>query len=864
VSDTEKDMSDVPIEEPAGEGAQPGSEKYDESSIRVMEGLEAVRKRPAMYIGDTGVTGLHHLIYEAVDNAIDEAMAGYSNEISVTLGADGSCAVRDNGRGIPVGPMTHPDPKIHGKPAVEVCMTVLHAGGKFDRRSYKVSGGLHGVGISVVNALSERLRVQVRQGGEIHEMAFERGKTVSPLKVIGRAQDTGTQVKFKPDPEIFPDCHFRYETLRSRLRELAYLNEGVKITLSDERTGQGEVFRFTDGLREFVTHLNEGKEPIHKDVIVMRAQDPEQRLVAEIAMQWNDGYTENVSCFANNIRNIDGGTHLSGFRSALTRTMNFYAKKENLIKGDLTTSGEDFREGLTAIIAVKVPEPQFEAQTKVRLMNPEVETFVTQVVNSQFATFLEEKPADAKRIVLKGIQAAQAREAARKARDLTRKSALGGGGLPSKLWDCRVKDADSAELFIVEGQSAGGSAKTGRDSEFQAILPLKGKILNVEKARIDKMLSHEEIKTLILALGCGIGDDEFDIAKRRYGKIVLMCDADVDGSHIRTLLLTFLFRHMRALVEGGFIYVAQPPLFLLKKGKKSEYVLNDGVLSRKLKEWGTEDTALVVRGEGSEREIVGAALGELYTLLERIDAQRRILERRGIDQRELITRHTDEHGRLPAYRVVVYRPDEPEPATYFGYSDEEFQAFCDQERQRVGEVRVIEAGTGMVPAAGNGGAAHRIIRSDLSECSVLAEAIEKLKGSGLTMEDYYAERVEHVDGTVDPARFLLKHGGEVVRELDNLRQLVEAVRQVGSAGVEVKRFKGLGEMNGEELWDTTMDPERRSMLKVVISDDPDDPEQMALDAREADRIFSILMGDNVELRRQFIETNAAHVKNLDI
>ncbi|MDM8008857.1 MAG: DNA topoisomerase (ATP-hydrolyzing) subunit B [Phycisphaerae bacterium] len=852
-------------EQRADEPSSSAATKYDESSIRVMEGLEAVRKRPAMYIGDTGTTGLHHLIYEAVDNAIDEAMAGYCTEIAVTLGADGSCTVRDNGRGIPTGPMTHPDPKINGKPAVEVCMTILHAGGKFDRRSYKVSGGLHGVGISVVNALSEWLRIQVRQGGEVYEMGFERGVTTARLKVIGHAQDTGTVVKFKPDAQIFPDCDFRYETLRSRLRELAYLNDAVKITLTDERTGKSEVYHFSDGLREFVAHLNEGKQAVHKDIILMRAQDEEQRLVVEIAMQWNDGYNENVSCFANNIRNIDGGTHLSGFRSALTRTLNYYAKKENLLKGDLTASGEDFREGLTAIVAVKVPEPQFEAQTKVRLMNPEVETFVTQVVNSQLSTFLEENPADAKRIVLKGIQAAQAREAARKARELTRKSALSSGGLPSKLWDCRVKDADMAELFIVEGQSAGGSAKTGRDSEFQAILPLKGKILNVEKARIDKMLSHEEIKTLILALGCGIGEDEFDISKRRYGKVVLMCDADVDGSHIRTLLLTFLFRHMRPLVEGGYVYVAQPPLFLLKKGRKSEYVLNDAVLSRKLKEWGTEDTSLVVRSESSrEREIAGPELADLYTLLERIDAQRRILERRGIDQRELITRHTDERGRLPTYRALVYRPTEQEPATYFGYSDEEFQAFCEQERQQLGEVEVVEAATGMLPTRTNGTTDHRIVRSDLSECAVLEEAIQKLKATGLSMDDYYAERLEHVDGTVEPARFVLKHGGQVVREVDGLRHLVEAVRQVGSAGVEVKRFKGLGEMNGEELWETTMDPDHRSMLKVVISDEPDDAEQLALDAREADRMFSILMGDNVELRRQYIEANAAHVKNLDI
>ncbi|RPH35009.1 MAG: DNA topoisomerase IV subunit B, partial [Planctomycetota bacterium] len=470
--------------------------RYDESSIRVLEGLEAVRKRPAMYIGDTAATGLHHLVYEVVDNAIDEAMAGFCTEISVTLGADGTCTVRDNGRGIPVGPMSHPDPKINGKPAVEVAMTVLHAGGKFDRASYKVSGGLHGVGVSVVNALSEVLQVQVAREGKVHEMTFRRGQTASPLKVIGEAEHTGTRVKFKPDPEVFPECTFKYDVLVNRMRELAYLNDGVRIKIADARTGQEESFLFHDGLKEFVRHINEGKEPIHRLVIPIHAEDPDNRLVCDIAMQWNEGYSENVSCFANNIRNIDGGTHLVGFRSALTRTMNAYARKENLIKGNLSTTGEDFREGLTAIVSVKVPEPQFEAQTKVRLMNPEIESFVERTVNEQFGNFLEENPADAKRIILKGVQAAQAREAARKARDLTRKSALDSGGMPGKLWDCRSKDADSTELFLVEGQSAGGSAKGGRDAVFQAILPLKGKILNVEKARIDKMLGHEEIQTL--------------------------------------------------------------------------------------------------------------------------------------------------------------------------------------------------------------------------------------------------------------------------------------------------------------------------------------------------------------------------------
>jgi len=849
-------------ETPQKELSSDGATVYTHDSIRVLEGVEAVRKRPAMYIGDTGVTGLHHLAYEVVDNAIDEAMAGYCTEIRVSIGADGSCAVRDNGRGIPVGPISHPNPKINGRPAVEIAMTVLHAGGKFDHRSYKVSGGLHGVGVSVVNALSEWLRAQIRRAGKIHEICFERGKTVRELYILGDTENTGTHVKFKPDPEIFPDGEFKYETLRSRLRELAFLNDGVRIKLSDERTGQEEEFFYTDGLREFVKHLNHGQEPLTRKVIPMHAAEEKQRLVADIAMQWNDGYSENVICFANNIRNIDGGTHLSGFRSALTRTMNYYAKREGLFKGNLVITGDDFREGLTAIVSIKVPEPQFEAQTKVRLMNPEVETFVAQTVNEQFSNFLEENPADAKRIVQKGVQAAQAREAARKARDLTRKSALNAGGMPSKLWDCRAKDADSGELFIVEGASAGGSAKTGRDSAFQAILPIKGKILNVEKARIDKMLSHDEIKTLIVALGCGIGTDEFDLAKRRYGKVILMCDADVDGSHIRTLLLTFLFRHMRPLIDGGYVYIAQPPLFQLKKGKRQEYVLNEGVLNRKLTEWGLEGTSLVIVGD-RDRELGGGELAELYRDIEKVETQGRILRRRGIDMQEMITRHRDENGKLPTYRAVVYRPEQTTPTEYFGYSDEEFEQLIREEQQHVGEVTVIEAGTGL-SMGGNGDApAHRVVRSDLSECRVLEEILAQLEMRGLSMEDYFTERVEQVDGTLPPARFLLRRGDKTT-ELANLAHLIEEVRNLGSTGVEMKRFKGLGEMNGEELWDTTMNPDRRGLLKVVVSNEADDPEQLELDAQEANRIFAILMGDNVEARRQFIEDNAEHVKNLDV
>ena len=859
-------MSDNEQQEPVSAETEAasadGASTYTQENIRVLEGIEAVRKRPSMYIGDTGIMGLHHLVHEVVDNAIDEAMAGYCKEIRVSLGADGSCTVRDDGRGIPVGPMSHPNPKINGRPAVEIAMTVLHAGGKFDHSSYKVSGGLHGVGVSVVNALSEWLHVQVRREGKTYEMSFERGATARDLRVLGDTENTGTRVKFKPDPEIFPECEFKYETLRARLRELAFLNEGVHIKFSDERTGQEEEFLYHDGLREFVQHLNQGQEAMTHNVIPMRAVDDEQRLVADIAMQWTNGYSENVICFANNIRNIDGGTHLSGFRSALTRTMNFYAKREGLFKGNLTITGDDFREGLTAIVSVKVPEPQFEAQTKVRLMNPEVETFVAQTVNEQFSNFLEENPADAKRIVQKGVQAAQAREAARKARDLTRKSALNSGGMPSKLWDCRAKDADTGELFIVEGASAGGSAKTGRDSAFQAILPIKGKILNVEKARIDKMLSHDEIKTLIVALGCGIGTDEFDVTKRRYGKIILMCDADVDGSHIRTLLLTFLFRHMRPLIDGGYVYVAQPPLFQLKKSKRQEYVLNEGVLNRKLTEWGLDGTSLVLVGD-RDRERNGDELAELYRSLEKIETQGRILQRRGIDMQALINRHRDENGKLPTYRAVVYRPEETTPTEYFGYSDEEFERLVNEEQQHLGEVAVIEAGTGL-SMGGNGDApAHRVVRSELSECRVLEKIISQLETHGLTMEDYFAERIEQVDGTLPPARFLLRRGDKTI-ELDNLAHLIEEVRNLGGTGVELKRFKGLGEMNGEELWDTTMNPDKRGLLRVVVSDEAEDPEQLELDAQEASRIFAILMGDDVEARRQFIEENAEHVKNLDV
>jgi DNA gyrase subunit B len=863
---------------------QPTEPRYDESSITVLEGLKAVRQNPAMYIGGTTSAGLHHLVYEVVDNAVDEALAEYCDLVSVRLGADGSCMVTDNGRGIPVGPMKHENPQLNGKPALEVVMTVLSSGGKFDNSSYKVSGGLHGLGISIVNALSEWLRVEVKRDGKRYTMVFRRGETVQPMEVsaapVRAASDkesgpdphTGTSIEFKPDPEVFAECEFKYETLQKRLRELAYLNNGLRIRLLDDRTGKECEYCYERGLKDFCMHLADGAEPLHKEVILVHGADEESGLSAEVALLFTDSYSENIVCFANNIQNIHGGVHMSALKASVSRVASSYARKNNLVKGNTTIVGDDWREGLVAIVSVKVRDPQFEAQTKVKLLNPEVETFVQQLLNEELGSYFEENPAEARKIVQKAAQAAQAREAARRARDLSRKSALSSAGLPGKLWDCRSKDRENSELYLVEGDSAGGIAKQGRDSFTQAILPLKGKILNVEKARIDKMLSHDEITKLISAVGCGIGDDEFDISKCRYGKLIIMTDADVDGSHIRTLLLTFLFRHMRPLIEAGRVYVAQPPLYQVKKGKSLEYVLDDRALNQKLAELALTGAALVVRSsDESEWIVVGQEFRKLIRLLDRLDTQIKVLGRRGIEFKSFIHqwRHS-EHG-LPKILVTLVRPGAETPERLFLYTEAELMELRDREARTHGEVGLMEARHALLARTegngknGNGELpAHRIVHQPLAECRVLDEVIAKIEAYGLPIDDWFITREELVTGELPPAKYLLRRENGDPVELDNLAQVAPGVRDIGRAGLAIKRFKGLGEMNSDELWSTTMDAENRTLLRVVVSEDMADLEQADLDAREADRIFRLLMGDNVEQRRRFIEENAVNVKNLDV
>jgi DNA gyrase subunit B len=802
---------------------KPGTD-YTAEKIRVLEGLEGVRMRPAMYIGSTGLAGLNHLVYEVVDNSVDESIAGYCTSIQITLHVDNSVTVVDNGRGIPVD-----IEKKTGKPAAEVVMTQLHAGGKFDNQTYKFSAGLHGVGVSVVNALAERLELEIRRDGKVYRQSYERGKVASPLEEVGTTDKTGTTITFKPDPGIFETLDFSYDSLSQRFRELAFLNPGITITLIDEREGKDKEFHFEGGIVSFVEYLNKNRAPLHaRPVHIQGAADG---MECEIAMQWNEGYQEALFSFANTVNTHEGGTHLSALRGALTRTINHYGTENNLnkvLEGGI--EGDDIREGLTAVISVKVPSPQFEGQTKTKLGNPEVKGFVEGLVLERFARFLEENPADARRILNKVVDAAKAREAARKARDLVRrKGALDSTSLPGKLADCQERDPAKSELFIVEGESAGGSAKQGRDRHFQAILPLKGKILNVEKARLDKMLENEEIKVMIAALGTGIEED-FDLKKLRYHRVIIMTDADVDGSHIRTLLLTFFFRKMSQVIEGGHLYIAQPPLYKVKKGKKELYFKDDRELDRHLLLRAVENRTVRIPALGKEYS------GEdLANRLEKMVAFRKHLDRlakRGypaVILKEFLSAGADET--ILSNKEWLEEALDP-IAREHGLEatvmpDEEHQLFRIVPGQNTNGYRWVKPiGREFLAAA-----EYRTLRD-------LYQEVEDFERPPIVVSETAVE-----DGSLSAER----------RELQSKEELIDYLLTAGKKGLQIQRYKGLGEMNPTQLWDTTMDPETRVLLRVTIDDQVD-----------ADEIFTVLMGDAVEPRRQFIEENALEVVNLDI
>jgi DNA gyrase subunit B len=793
-------------------GKAPGHQ-YDAKSIKVLGGIEAVRLRPAMYIGSTGEMGLHHLVWEVVDNSVDEAMAGFADEINVTVHADDSVTVVDNGRGIPVD--MHATEK---RPAAEVVLTVLHAGGKFDSENYKVSGGLHGVGVSVVNALSDWLELEISRDGAVWEQTYEMGKPTSKLKQTGKTRKTGTIVTFHPDPAIFDKTSFSFDTLSQRLRELAFLNKGLKITLNDERTEKTAEFRFTGGITEFVKHLNRGKSTLHDSPIYMEGKRGNVEI--EIALQYNDTYGENVFAFANTINTVDGGTHLSGFRSALTRSINNFASSTGMLKeqkDEVSISGDDVREGLVAVVSVRLPQPQFEGQTKGKL-NSDIKGDVEQLVNDRLGDWFEKHSTVARRIISKCIDAARAREAARKARELTRrKSAMDSSGLPGKLADCQERDPSRCELFVVEGESAGGSAKMGRDRKYQAILPLKGKILNVEKARYDKMLGHEEIRAIITALGTGIGKDDFDAGKLRYHKIILMTDADVDGSHIRTLLLTFFFRHMKELIDRGHVYIAQPPLYRVKRGKSERYIRDERDFAHELMKRATEDH--IVKADGVSLE--GAGLTKFLLNVQEYEAMAAKLGRR-LRQPELV-------------ELLVESGLEKKADFEDKKGLEKFLKQMEKSKLKLEGKIVFDE------------------EHSLNEIQFGPPHNQKINWALASTAEYKRLRslAKLIEEFNKPPFTVTNNGTKVTKEKaqDVLSYVVEDAKK----DFTITRFKGLGEMNAEQLWDTTMNAETRTLLQVKLED-----------AVAAEDIFTTLMGENVEARRKFIEENALEVQNLDI
>ncbi|QSR86117.1 DNA topoisomerase (ATP-hydrolyzing) subunit B [Candidatus Methylacidiphilum infernorum] len=841
----------MPIE-PGVSTLPKGDVSYDASRIEKLEGLEAVRKRPGMYIGPTDERGLHHCIFEVLDNSIDEHLAGYCSRIELTIHVDGSVSILDNGRGIPVEP--HPKFKI---PAVELVLTNLHAGGKFSQGVYKYSGGLHGVGAKCVNALSEWFKVEVFRDGKVYRMEFRRGKTSKPLEVVGKTLKTGTLITFKPDPEIFTQTlEFKTEIIAKRLRELAFLNPGLEILLLDERQLDGSKpssfrFFFKEGIAEFVSQYTQDLKPLCPRPIVIQKQKDD--LIVDCVLQYTEGYTEQIFCYTNGIPNPDGGSHLSGLRTALTRSINQYGKANNLFKEkDPPLSGEDVREGLVCILSLKHPSPSFESQTKVKLVSPEVEGVVASLVYEGLMNYLELNPQVAKRIIEKALTAARAREAAKKAREAVRKTALSGGGLPGKLADCSVRNPQEAELFIVEGDSAGGSAKQGRNRQFQAILPIRGKLINVEKARLDKVLNNEEIQTIITAVGTGIGDGDgegsFLLDRLRYHKIILMTDADVDGSHIRTLLLTFFYRQMPELINKGHVYIAQPPLYLIGKKKEEYYVQNDEELNKILLEQGVKNVELFkVNGEKVFR---GRELFGILSKLEKLSKFCKYLELHGIDFDLLLANKDPQTGKLPEHVVRVWENNQER--LYFFFDERQLGRFAEENPDLLlfetpGRESLPSTG-GELRADEERPRARRASYLELFESPMVMKILEELLELGFEISRYKSKDVPLY-------KMIVKKGEKGEKQLDifSIGQILEVVKENGREGVEIKRFKGLGEMNPKQLYETTMDPQKRKLLKVEIAD-----------AIEAEKVFVTLMGEEVEPRKRFIEENALHVRNLDV